>query len=361
MMYSIIIRFFVTIVLSFFITPIMRVLSFRINAVDYPNQRRINTEPMPSAGGLSIFVVFAFSSIVLFNDLIPKSYLYPILFGGLIVVITGLLDDIYELSPKMKMVGIFFAACLVYFLGDFHFNEITLPFIGYVNVAFLSFPLTIIWILGITNAINLIDGLDGLAAGISIIALSTLGIIGFFFLVNVNYYVAILVFTLVSAIIGFLPYNYYPASIYLGDTGALFLGFMIAVVSLQNLKSVTFVGVITPILIIGVPIMDVMFAIIRRIINKRPITSADKMHLHHRLLYLGFTHKGAVLIIYSIALLFSFVALLMNYQSLEVNMIIIIILMASVEFFIEFIELIGPSTKPILSILNKIKMIFKKK
>lgn len=156
---------------------------------------------------------------------------------------------------------------------------------------------------------------------------------------------------------GFLPYNFYPASIYLGDTGALFLGFMIAVLSLQNLKNATFIGIVTPIIIVGLPIVDVISAIIRRIVNKRPITSADKMHLHHRLLHLGFTHKGAVLIIYSITLIFSFVALLMNYQSLEMNVFIIIILLIIVGFFVEIIGLVDPSNKPVLSILKKIKKI----
>ncbi len=160
-------------------------------------------------------------------------------------------------------------------------------------------------IVSITNAVNLIDGLDGLVSGVSIISLTTMGIVSYFFLHDSNIFLTLTIFVLVAAIVGFLPYNYNPAIIYLGDTGALFIGFMIGVLSLQGLKNSTAVAVVTPMIILGVPITDTVVAIIRRKLSGQKIYEADKMHLHHRLLSLGLTHRGTVLVIYAISFLFS--------------------------------------------------------
>ena len=167
----------------------------------------------------------------------------------------------------------------------------------------MSIPVTMLWIVGITNAINLIDGLDGLASGVSFIALL---IFSFMSLqVNQNTLIALLSLALAGAVLGFLRYNFHPAKIFLGDTGSMFLGFTIAVISVMGLlKSVTLYTFITPILILGVPIFDTFFAIVRRYKNNQPIFAADKAHLHHRLLNLGFSHRQAVLAIYCLALVF---------------------------------------------------------
>lgn len=350
--FSIVIKIFLTILLSLILTPIFKIISVQTGMVDKPNERRINKVPMPSAGGLPIFVSFVISSLFLFKDIIPKFYILPILLAASVIVLTGLLDDKYELSPKQKSIGILLAALIIYFVADIRIDSFTLPFLGYIQLGWLSFPVTIFWIFGITNAVNLIDGLDGLAAGISLIGLMTIGIIGYFFLHASTVYIPIVIFCLVASIIGFFPYNFYPAKIYLGDTGALFLGFMMAVLSLQGLKNVTFVSSISLLIIMGVPVTDTFFAIIRRKANRVSFSTADKKHLHHRLLALGFTHKGAVLMIYSIALMFSFTAMIMNYTgSLGTIALFLVMLFAAILLF-ELIGLINEKYQFILKTLR---------
>lgn len=350
--YEIVIRLFLTFILSLIVTPIIKLLAFRIGAYDAPGERRVNTKIMPTAGGLSIYFVFAFSCLVMFQSIIPVDYIWPIILGAGIVVATGLIDDIYELSPKKKTLGILLGALVIYFVADIRIDAVTLPFLGHIDLRWFSLPLTLFWILAITNAINLIDGLDGLASGVSIISLTTIGVIGYFFLHAKTVYIPIVIFILVASIAGFFPYNFYPAKVFLGDTGALFLGFMIAVMSLQGLKNATFITVITPMIILGVPITDTVYAIIRRLMNKRPISSADKMHLHHRLLSLGFTHKGAVMTIYGLALVFSFVALLFSYASNVASILLIVFSAIGLELFIEMIGLVGENHQPLMYILR---------
>lgn len=350
--YETVIRLFLTFILSLITTPIVKLLAFRIGAYDAPGERRVNTKNMPTAGGLSIYFVFAFSCLVMFQSIIPINYIWPIILGAGIVVATGLIDDIYELSPKKKTLGILLGALVIYFVAGIRIDAVTLPLIGHIDLRWFSLPLTLFWIFAITNAVNLIDGLDGLASGVSIISLATIGVIGYFFLHAKTVYIPIVIFVLVASIAGFFPYNFYPAKIFLGDTGALFLGFMIAVMSLQGLKNATFITVITPMIILGVPITDTVYAIIRRLMNKRPISSADKMHLHHRLLTLGFTHKGAVMTIYGLALVFSFVALLFSYASNVASILLIVFSAIGLELFIEMIGLVGENHQPLMYILR---------
>ncbi|MBO0473540.1 undecaprenyl/decaprenyl-phosphate alpha-N-acetylglucosaminyl 1-phosphate transferase [Enterococcus ureasiticus] len=350
--YEIVIRLFLTFILSLIVTPIVKLLAFRIGAYDAPGERRVNTKNMPTAGGLGIYFVFSFSCLVMFQSIIPIDYIWPIILGAGIVVATGLIDDIYELSPKKKTLGILLGALVIYFVADIRIDAVTLPLLGHIDLRWFSLPLTLFWIFAITNAVNLIDGLDGLASGVSIISLATIGVIGYFFLHAKTVYIPIVIFVLVVSIAGFFPYNFYPAKIFLGDTGALFLGFMIAVMSLQGLKNATFITVITPMIILGVPITDTVYAIIRRLMNKRPISSADKMHLHHRLLSLGFTHKGAVMTIYGLALVFSFVALLFSYASNVASILLIVFSAIGLELFIEMIGLVGENHQPLMYILR---------
>lgn len=350
--YSVLMRLFMTFILSLIVTPVVKILAFRLGAYDEPGERRVNTKIMPTAGGLSIYFVFSFSCIVLFQSIIPFAYIWPILLSSGVVVVTGLIDDIYELSPKKKSLGILIASLITYFYAEIRIDLVTLPFLGQIDLRWISLPVTLFWILAITNAVNLIDGLDGLASGVSIISLTTIGVIGYFFLHADSAYVPIVIFILVASIAGFFPYNFYPAKVFLGDTGALFLGFMIAVMSLQGLKNVTFITLITPMIILGVPITDTVYAIIRRILNKQPISSADKMHLHHRLLSLGFTHRGAVMTIYALSLVFSFIALLFSYASNVASVLLIVFLAVGLELFIELIGLVGENHQPLMFILK---------
>jgi UDP-GlcNAc:undecaprenyl-phosphate GlcNAc-1-phosphate transferase len=350
--FSMVIKFFLTILLSLLLTPIFKILSVQLGMVDNPNERRINKVPMPSAGGLPIFFSFVISTLFLFQSIIPRFYILPIIIAASIIIITGVLDDRFELTPKQKSIGILLAALVVYFLANIHIDSVTLPFLGYIKLGWLSFPVTIFWIFGITNAVNLIDGLDGLAAGVSLIGLTTIGIIGYFFLHASTVYIPIVIFCLVASILGFFPYNFYPAKIYLGDTGALFLGFMLAVLSLQGLKNVTFVSSISLLIVLGVPVTDTFFAIIRRKANRVSFSTADKKHLHHRLLSLGFTHKGAVLAIYAMALMFSFTAMIMNYTGLIGTIVLVIAMLFAVVLLFELIGLIGEKHQVILKTLR---------
>lgn len=338
--FGLIIKYFLTFLIALILTPIFKIISVQTGLVDNPNARRMNQVPMPSAGGLPIFITFAISSLFLFRDAIPFDYISKILLGALIIVITGLLDDKFELSPRQKSIGILLAGLVIYYYADIRFDFFTAPLFGRINLDWLSLPVTLFWIFGITNAMNLIDGLDGLASGVSIISLTTIGLIGYFFLHSSQVFISLAIFCLVTSILGFFPYNFHPAKIYLGDTGALFLGFMISVLTLQGLKNVTFISLITPLIILGVPVTDTFFAMVRRKTSNMPISMADKQHLHHRLLKLGFTHRGAVLTIYAIAVLFSFTALLLNYTSKVGTIVLIIAMIFALTFLLELIGLI---------------------
>lgn len=206
--------------------------------------------------------------------------------------------------------------------------------------------------MAITNAVNLIDGLDGLVSGVSIISLTTMGIVSYFFLHDSNIFLPLTIFILVVSIAGFLPYNYHPAIIYLGDTGALFIGFMIGVLSLQGLKNSTAVAVVTPMIILGVPITDTVVAIIRRSLSGKKIYEADRMHLHHRLLSMGLTHRGTVLVIYAISFIFSLTSLLLNISSRLGGVLLMVFLLLGVLILSEMVGIFGENRTPLLNTLR---------
>lgn len=348
--------------LSLFLTPIVRSIAFRVGAVDNPNARRINKVPMPSSGGLAIFLSFLVSALILMPKVLKGipgvvsyfDYILPVVIAALIITATGYIDDIFELKPRTKMLGIIIGAVIVWAFTDFRFDSFKIPFGGPLLEfnSVVTFFLTVFWIISITNAMNLIDGLDGLVSGVSIISLGTMALVSYFFLPQTDFYLTLTILLLIACIAGFFPYNYHPAIIYLGDTGALFIGFMIGVLSLQGLKNSTAVAVITLVIILGVPILDTTVAIIRRKLSGRPATEADKMHLHHRLLAMGFTHRGAVLVVYGIAILFSLIALLLNVSSRVGGMLLIIGLAFALEVFIEGLEIWGVGRTPLFNTLK---------
>ncbi|HEL1241415.1 TPA: undecaprenyl/decaprenyl-phosphate alpha-N-acetylglucosaminyl 1-phosphate transferase [Streptococcus equi subsp. zooepidemicus] len=349
--------------MSLLLTPIVRFLSVRVGVVDTPNARRINKVPMPTSGGLAIVTSFVIASLVLMplasngahiGGQTYFQYILPVVLGGLVVTITGFIDDVYELSPKLKMLGIVTGAIIVWAFTDFKFDSFKIPFGGPLLAfdPFLTFFLTVLWIISITNAINLIDGLDGLVSGVSIISLVTMAIVAYFFLPLTNFFLTLTILILIASIAGFFPYNYHPAIIYLGDTGALFIGFMIGVLSLQGLKNATAVAVVTPVIILGVPIMDTIVAIIRRSLSGKKFYEPDKMHLHHRLLSMGFTHRGAVLVVYGIAMLFSLISLLLNVSSRIGGILLMLGLLFALEVFIEGIEIWGEKRTPLFNLLK---------
>ena len=351
-----------TLVLSAVATPLVRFLSFKIGAVDNPNARRINKVPMPTAGGLAVFIAFAVSVLGFLPGIIKHlnvdgvyiHYVLPLVLAGGIIIVTGLIDDIKELKPLPKLSGILIAATIIWLWTDFRFDDFKIPFGGPLIhfPSWVSFFLTVLWIVAITNAVNLIDGLDGLVSGVSIISLTTMGIVSYFFLHDSNIFLPLTIFVLVVSIAGFLPYNYHPAIIYLGDTGALFIGFMIGVLSLQGLKNSTAVAVVTPMIILGVPITDTVVAIIRRSLSGKKIYEADRMHLHHRLLSMGLTHRGTVLVIYAISFIFSLTSLLLNVSSRLGGVLLMVFLLLGVLILSEMVGIFGENRTPLLNTLR---------
>ena len=289
------------------LTPISMKIAKRINAIDLPkDERKIHTKPIPRLGGIAIFVstlitMFYYSNYS-FNIILGISL------GAIVIVITGILDDVYDLPAKIKLLMQIIAAIIVVSFGIR--IEIFTNFFasaGYINLGILSIPLTIFWIVGITNTVNLIDGLDGLAAGIAMIASFTLAYIA---LINNRVETATLLVILAGSSLGFLPYNFNPAKVFMGDSGSLFLGYFLSVVSILGaVKGAAAITYFLPVLALGLPIFDTSYAILRRLINKRPIMEADKGHLHHKLLDIGFNHKKAVLVLYSISILLGITAI----------------------------------------------------
>ncbi|WP_299515572.1 glycosyltransferase family 4 protein [uncultured Rummeliibacillus sp.] len=337
----------VAFVASILLTPLVKRLAFRIGAVDKPNYRKVHDHVMPRLGGLAIFLAFLIGIVV--AQPMDKSMI-AILIGGFVIIVTGVLDDMLEISPKAKLIGQTVAAAIVIFFGGVEIDFINLPFDGKLDFGYLSIPLTLIWIIGITNAINLIDGLDGLAAGVSTIALITLAAMAF---IMGNVFVLVMALILAASTCGFLFYNFHPAKIFMGDTGALFLGFMISVLALLGFKNVTFVSLVVPIVMLGVPISDTFFAIVRRLLNKQPPFSPDKSHLHHRLMSIGFTHRQTVLLIYGIAAMFGLAAITFSMAKVWGAILLITVILVVIELFVEVIGLAGQNYRPLLNLVRK--------
>ncbi|MBM7707245.1 glycosyltransferase family 4 protein [Chryseomicrobium aureum] len=333
-------------VASVVFTPFVKRLAYRIGAVDRPNYRKVHARIMPRLGGLAIYLSFILTYLVYRPD---GEFDKALLIGATIIIITGMLDDMLEITAKAKILGQLSAAAVIVVFGDIQVEFINLPFGGTLEFGYFSIPLTILWIVAITNAVNLIDGLDGLAAGVSTIALITLSAMA---IIIGNPFVASATAILAASTLGFLVFNFYPARIFMGDTGALFLGYMISVFALLGFKGVTMFALIIPIIMLGVPVSDTFFAIIRRLREKQPLSAADKSHLHHCLLNVGFTHRQTVLIIYSIAALFGVTALIFSQATIWGALLLVAVMLVIIELFVEIIGLAGKNYRPILNLLK---------
>jgi UDP-GlcNAc:undecaprenyl-phosphate GlcNAc-1-phosphate transferase len=351
--------------LAVLLTPLVKKFAFRIGAVDVPNARKVHTRIMPRLGGLAIYASFAFV-ILLFLMLVPDKYLLAsnrnligaLLTGGTIIVLLGALDDRFDLSAKLKLLVQTAAACVVVFGFDIHMNFVNIPFGAAMQpiADWIGIPLTILWIVGVTNAINLIDGLDGLAAGVSAIAIASIMGMG---VIMGNGTVVLLSIVLLGSILGFLIFNFHPAKIFMGDSGALFLGFSLAMLSMLGFKQITLISFVTPLLIIGVPLSDTFFAIVRRLVNKKPIMKADKGHLHHCLQQLGFSHRQTVLIIYGIAAFFGVCAVLQSALTKAgignwMTFVVICVIMFLMQIGAEIIGIVDKSRKPVINFLARL-------
>lgn len=328
-------------------SPLLIRIVKKTNLLDRPNVRKMHISPMPTFGGLAIFAGFLFGILLLQPD---SKYHIPILIGAVLIIILGVMDDKYQFTPKVKWIGEIVAALIVVVGGGLQVEFINLPFGGQLEFGFFSVLITVLWILGITNAINFIDGLDGLAAGISAIALLSIAVMA---IVMGNVYVLTMSMILFWSIIGFLPFNFHPAKVFMGDTGALFLGYMISVLSLLGFKNVAFVSFIVPIFILAVPIIDTFVAIIRRVVQKRPISSPDSSHFHHKLVSFGMSHKQTVLFMYGLSAMFSMAAILLSMSTIWGTVLIAGVVLVVIQILIESLELIDSTYKPLTNLMTR--------
>jgi UDP-GlcNAc:undecaprenyl-phosphate GlcNAc-1-phosphate transferase len=309
-------------------TPLSIRVAKKIGAIDMPkDDRRMHKQPIPRFGGLAIFVATSLMLLIIREWVMPYiSRTFPyyvhgepyanlsgILVGGILIYVLGVLDDLHNLNAVLKFFCQIVIASITFLLG------VRIPAIRLLGLDFggdslgalvVSYLVTIIWIVGITNTINLIDGLDGLAAGVTVISAVAIGYSAY---IQGYYTVTFVMLALAGSGLGFLPFNFFPAKTFMGDGGALFLGFMLASVSiLDPAKGATVVAISVPVLVLGVPIFDILFAILRRVKVGRSIFSADKGHLHHQLSGIGMGQRRAVLMIYGISGIMGIAAILLT-------------------------------------------------
>ncbi len=334
-MESLLIPFLVATIICFLMTPVVIKLAKRFGFMDIPkDNRRMHNKPIPLSGGLAMYITLVVSILIFvkLGYISLSTEIIGLIVGSSVIVVSGLIDDKVGLSPKKKIVFQLVAGiCLV--LGGVRIDFFNNPFgVGdpFIYIKYLSIPITLFWITGITNTINLIDGLDGLAAGVSMICSISLMCIAYKFGFTE---VTIIAAILAGACLGFLPFNFNPAKIFMGDTGALFLGFVLSYISIEGvMKSVVALTIIVPVIILGVPVFDTAFAMIRRKLSGKSMVEADKGHLHHRLLAMGLSQRQTVIVLYTISIIFGVLANVISRfssnQGLIVSIIIFIVIIA---------------------------------
>ncbi len=305
-------------VLSFAITPIIKVLAKKVGAIDVPkDERRMHKIPIPRMGGLAIFIGFLVSFLI-FGEM--NRELQGILLGAVVIVILGVLDDILAL-PALPKFGVQIIAAIIVVGHGCRIEN----FLGLALPTWLSYPVSIIWILTITNAVNFIDGLDGLAAGVSAISAGAMLLVALILVPDSSAMLsAIVLAAIVGGCVGFIPYNFNPATIFMGDTGSTFLGFMLASISIFGLfKTYAVISFAVPFLVLGLPIFDICFAVIRRVAKGQSPMHADRGHVHHRLIDMGFSQKQAVAISYLLSAILGLSAVVLTDRG-EVQALIFI-------------------------------------
>jgi len=313
------------------LTPLVRRLAHRFGALDEAlSSRKIHGRPIPRLGGIAIVIGFyaPLLGLLVFRGgvgdlfLAQKNLALGIFAGGLLIAALGVYDDLRGTGAHKKFLVQFAVAGLMYYLG-FRVEVIANPFGGAIVLGWFSLPFTLLWIVGVINALNLIDGLDGLAGGVALVAVSTIFLVSFH---RVEPLMILFSAALAGAILGFLFYNWNPASIFMGDTGSMFLGFVLATSSIKTeQKSSTAIALLIPILILGVPLLDTLLALLRRAVRGRPLFRADREHLHHRLLSLGLSHRQAVLVLYAMSILLGGVALAITYAENPMITVVLVI------------------------------------
>lgn len=310
--------FAVAVLVAAGLTPLVRRLAFRIGAIDLPGGRRIHKHGIPRLGGVGIYLGFLAPLVGLFlvESSVALSFrgelwrVVGVFVGGLGMCALGFADDVRGIRALYKLYAQIAAASFAFACG-FRIDAIGLPLLGDLSMGVFAFPVTVLWIVGIINAVNLIDGLDGLAAGVVFFAALTNFVVAW---LAGSVFVAVLMAATMGAVLGFLFYNFNPARIFMGDSGSYFLGYVLATTSLAGAsqKASTTVSLLVPIIALGVPIFDTLFAMVRRFLERRSIFSPDRGHLHHRLLDMGLTQRRAVLILYGVSVLFTAAAVAMS-------------------------------------------------
>lgn len=308
--------------ISFVSTPVVKKVALKMGAVDIPkDNRRMHKVPIPRLGGLAIALAFILT-VLLLADITRQ--MQGILLGAIIIVVLGVLDDCLTLRASVKFIVQILAACVVVGHGctiQYITNPIVTSDVAYLDLGNWAIPLTVIWIVAITNAVNFIDGLDGLAVGVSAISATTLLVVS---LLVAEDNVSIILAALMGACLGFLPYNFNPAKIFMGDTGSTFLGFILACLSIQGtFKLYAIISFAVPFLILGIPIFDICFAIIRRLAKRQNPMKADRGHIHHRLIDMGFSQKQTVAIIYMLTAILGLAAVVLT-SSGEIRALLLI-------------------------------------
>lgn len=310
------------------IIPTIKKIAVKVNAIDIPRGRHIHKNPTPKLGGLGIYCGFLVG-YMLFGT--HSSVMNGVLIGSFVIIITGVIDDITELKSSTQFLGQLIAACIVVFYGGLLIKDLS-AFGIYINFGVLAPFVTLFFILGCINCINLIDGLDGLSGGISSIYYLTIGIIAV--MQGKHGLDFVLTFVMLGSTLGFLVYNFNPASIFAGDCGSNFIGYMISVVALLGFKNVTMTSLFIPLIILAVPILDTLFAIIRRALKHQPLFEGDKYHIHHQFLNHNFSPKQTVIIIYFIDMLFAFASIVYVLNDNRLGYIIYGILIILVTVFV---------------------------
>jgi UDP-GlcNAc:undecaprenyl-phosphate GlcNAc-1-phosphate transferase len=319
--------FLIALIVAYVLTPGVKKLAIKVGAVDKPNARKVHTHAIPRLGGLAIYV--GFMAAVLFC--VPVRHeLLGLLLGCTAIVALGIWDDICNIPAKVKLVGQIVAACIPIAFG-IQIEWLTNPFGTLIVLPELvAIPVTIFWIIGFTNTVNLIDGLDGLAAGVSFIASVSMFLLAY----TMNQYLpAMIIVAMAGAALGFLQYNFNPAKIFMGDTGSMLLGYTMAVAAVLGLvKTAATIALVVPLIALGLPILDTLFAIIRRKMSGVPIFQPDKGHLHHRLLALGMSQKQAVLIMYFVSIVLGIVALFVANVSYQTGIATVLVVLAVIIY-----------------------------
>ena len=284
-----------------FLTPLLRRTAAKNGFLDYPGGRKVHKDAVPRVGGIAIGISF-YASIILTYILLHDEWSRQLvrlagLFGGSAIIITiGIWDDLWGLNAHEKIAGQIAAALALIPLG-FTVRELNIPFVGVIELGWrFGIPFTVFWVVGIVNSVNFIDGVDGLAAGVVMIVSSALFIVS---MVTGQVFTGLICLIVVGSVLGFLPHNFHPATIFMGDCGAMFLGYILAAVSIKVLFQNTSVAAssLAPVLIFGLPIVDTTWAIVRRLARRRSPFRADESHIHHRLVYLGLTQRQTVIVL----------------------------------------------------------------